>query len=98
MPQTGILFAAICLGFVVYVTTKGELPAYLKVFFGATSGNTTQTSAAQNTSATVSSPSAPTAPTYNASLAPLSDLTPLTSLASSNTGTDSFGSEGVVSV
>jgi len=31
MSQTSIIFAALLIGFVVFVTIRGELPKYLKV-------------------------------------------------------------------
>jgi hypothetical protein len=34
MSQTSVIFAAIVFGFFVYITTKGELPAYIRVFTG----------------------------------------------------------------
>ena len=34
MDQTGLIAAAIIIGFVVFVTVRGELPAYLSVFTG----------------------------------------------------------------
>jgi hypothetical protein len=98
MPQTGILFAAISLGFVIFVTTKGELPAYLACFFGAKPNSTAATSTGAATSSAPAAPSSPSAPTLGGALTPLQNLQPLTSLASDTTGTDSIGSEGVVSV
>jgi hypothetical protein len=34
MSQTSIIFFYLLAAFVIYVTVKGELPAYAKVFFG----------------------------------------------------------------
>lgn len=34
MSQTSIIFFYLMAAFVVYVTVKGELPQYAKVFFG----------------------------------------------------------------
>ena len=34
MDQTGLIAAAIIIGFVVFVTVRGELPSYLSVFTG----------------------------------------------------------------
>jgi hypothetical protein len=31
MDNTGIIAAALVIGFIVFITTRGELPAYLKV-------------------------------------------------------------------
>lgn len=31
MDQTSIIAAALIVGFIVFITTRGELPAYLKV-------------------------------------------------------------------
>ena len=31
MPQTSVIAAAVIIGFIVFVTVRGELPAYLAV-------------------------------------------------------------------
>lgn len=39
MSQTSIIFGALLIGFVVYVTLKGELAAYANILFGASPSN-----------------------------------------------------------
>jgi hypothetical protein len=31
MPQTSVIFAALLIGFAVFITVRGELPAYMHV-------------------------------------------------------------------
>ena len=35
MSQTSLIAAGLVIGFIVFVTIKGELPAYIAVFTGA---------------------------------------------------------------
>ena len=35
MQQSNVIFAAIFLAFLIFITIKGELPAYLAIFFGS---------------------------------------------------------------
>lgn len=35
MSQTSVIFAGLLIGFVVYVTLKGELPAYAAILWGS---------------------------------------------------------------
>lgn len=46
MPQNSIVFGALAIGFVVYITIKGRLPAYLALFYTrqAAPSNATETS------------------------------------------------------
>lgn len=41
MPQTSVIAAGLVIGFIVFITTRGELPAYLGIFLGT---GTTRTS------------------------------------------------------
>lgn len=34
MPQTSVIAAGLVIGFIVFITTRGELPKYLGVFLG----------------------------------------------------------------
>jgi hypothetical protein len=45
MSQTSVIFGALLVGFVVYVTSRGQLPAYLAVLgFGGSSSNASTSS------------------------------------------------------
>ena len=62
MSQSSILFGGLFLGFIVYVTLKGQLPAYEQVLWGqvsnstATAGSSVQSSQqAQQTASSVNS-------------------------------------------
>jgi hypothetical protein len=54
MPQTGLIFGAISFGFVVFITCKGQLPAYLACFFPNASAATSSTNQASNSTSTTS--------------------------------------------
>jgi hypothetical protein len=52
MSQTSVIFAALLVGFIVYVTSKGQLPQYLAVMgFGNTSSSSNTTSNTATTTA-----------------------------------------------
>ena len=38
MQQSNVIFAVIFFAFVIFVTIRGELPAYLAIFFGSGGG------------------------------------------------------------
>lgn len=41
MPQSSVIFGALFIGFLVYITMKGELGAYGQAFFGTQAGPST---------------------------------------------------------
>ena len=65
MSQTSIIFGALIVGFIVYVTIKGRLPMYAAVLFGGVKG----TNAASDKGAATNMPTMPTTlpppPTFN---------------------------------
>lgn len=59
MNQSSIIFGALLVGFVVYVTTKGHAPAYAAVLFGKVQGNTDASKAASSSGGSSGSGSSP---------------------------------------
>lgn len=56
MGQSSVIFAIITIGFIVYVTTRGELPQYLQVL-GIVAGSPSQCGTADGSSTTNSNSS-----------------------------------------
>jgi hypothetical protein len=53
MSQTSVIFGALLVGFIVYVTSRGQLPQYLAIFgFGTTTSLVTSGSTSLPTSST----------------------------------------------
>lgn len=57
MPQTSKIAFALVIGFLVYITLRGELPVYAKILFGPAQKSAVGTSATSTASSAVNTPS-----------------------------------------
>lgn len=89
LPQNSVIAAALFIGFLVYITIKGRLAAYINLFFGNATSNLTGTTA----NAAVPSGGMQPLPTTPA-LSPLKPLQPSTANSSSYI-TDIFNEPGI---
>jgi hypothetical protein len=55
VSQSTVIFASILIAFIVYITVKGELPAYLALFTPSNSGGGSSTSSSSSAGSTASS-------------------------------------------
>jgi len=63
MSQSSIIVAALIIGFLIYITVKGELPSYKAILLGTSASSSTASASSTQPASSASTPSASTSAT-----------------------------------